>query len=59
MNPEAYEWGGEKVNALEPLSYPSCVRIASTLSGTEIHALGYGNEEELMDMINQQFMISE
>jgi hypothetical protein len=59
MNPEAYEWGGEKVNALEPLSYPSWVRIASTLSGTEISALGYSNEEELIDMINQQFMISE
>lgn len=59
MNPEAYEWGGAGVNALEPLLYPSWVRIASTLSDTEIHALGYGNEQELMDMINQQFMISE
>ena len=59
MNPEAYEWGGERINSLEPLSYPESMRIASAMKDTDIHALGYNNEYELQDMINQQFMLSE
>ena len=59
MNPEAYEWGGERVNDLDALSYPEWVSIIGAMSPDEIHALGYNNDYELQDMINQQFMISE
>jgi len=35
------------------------VSIIGAMSPDEIHALGYNNDYELQDMINQQFMISE
>ena len=46
-------------NIFFPLTYEDCFDISDKLTSKEKEKLGFNNEEDLWDFINQQYTITE
>lgn len=61
MTPTAdeYDWGGKRINPLEPMSYQDAFQTVDQMSNQEIRELGYAGDEELFQQISLSFTINE
>lgn len=56
---EEYEWENPKTNRLQPLSYDDCCDELENMDEKDIRKLGFNNEEDIWDFVNQEYTITE
>lgn len=58
-NWEEYEFSTSNKQPLAPLSFTDCWDIVDGMTQKDIEKLGFSNEEEIWDFINQAYTITE
>lgn len=56
---DEYNWGNQRINAFEPMTHQVAYRSVDFMSDKEIHDIGYRDEIELQNFIDQNFMLYE
>jgi len=56
---DEYNWSNQRINAFEPMTHQDAYRSVDFMSDKEIQDIGYRDEIELQNFIDQNFMLYE